>query len=860
MVSKLLYLMVFGAVGGVLAWFVNEPFISDDITRAVDWGEIALFGSVSGLFIGAMIGLATGLSLGTGKHILRAVALGAGVGAIGGWVGLTVGQILFGVLGATVPLLGLIVGRILGWSAFGALIGLSEGLIARSPKRMRNGALGGAIGGALGGALFDFLAFTLGSVFGFALRAEGEAGAPSRAVGLTLIGAGIGLFIGLLEWLTRAAWVRVLYGRNEGKDYPIDRDGAYLGRDELADVPLRGDPQVAPRHAEIRMDGGGYVLIPLAPMAVNGQPVSAPVELNDGDLLQIGSFRVQFQLREGQAARAPRDVARSPLPPPPPTPPGVCPYCGQRQDPLTGACACTPVALPAPTTPSYPSAPTRRRRRRASHRTGRHRGRTRGTAYRYPPDRTDHRARDGQHADYPRPVGQPPSRPNCFRERRAGRVRPEQHQRRLCERAAHQQAIAAGRGHRALRQGAIPHRVGYTTPRMAFRVYCGALVTDGQRYPHRALVIDKGRIVAWEAYDAAQVEPIQPPDVDARDLIALPGMIDLHVHGGFGRDMMEGTPDAIRAIAHRLASYGVTAFLVTPLTAPWSAIRQCIEAAREVRWNGSGGARVLGCHLEGPFINPKRAGAQPPEHIRPPSLHELKDALGTLINELRIVTLAPELDGAREVIEFLTQEGVIVSIGHSDATYEQTVQAIEWGARHATHTFNAMRPFQHRDPGLAGAVMLHDELTAEIIWDNVHTHPATAQLLIKAKGATRVVCVSDGATGVGMPDGYTFELWGHRAVVKEGAARMVETGGLAGSIVAMDACLRHCAQTLGLEVASLVCAANPARALGYEADLGTLRPGACADFLLWNSHTQKVEYTYIDGALHDSPALSAGVS
>jgi pSer/pThr/pTyr-binding forkhead associated (FHA) protein len=359
MVSKLIYLMVFGAVGGVLAWFVNEPFISDDITRAVDWGEIARFGSLSGLFIGAMIGLATGLSLGTGKHILRAVALGAGVGAIGGWVGLTVGQILFGVLGATVPLLGLIVGRILGWSAFGALIGLSEGLIARSPKRILNGLLGGAIGGALGGALFDFLAFTLGSVFGFALRAEGEAGAPSRAVGLTLIGAGIGLFIGLLEWLTRAAWVRVLYGRNEGKDYPIDRDGAYLGRDELADVPLRGDPQVAPRHAEIRMEGGGYVLVPLAPMAVNGQPISAPVELNDGDLLQIGSFRVQFQLREGQAARLPRDVVRAPLPLPPPTPPGVCPYCGQRQDPLTGACACMPTATPPSPTPTqgYPPAP-----------------------------------------------------------------------------------------------------------------------------------------------------------------------------------------------------------------------------------------------------------------------------------------------------------------------------------------------------------------------------------------------------------------------------------------------------------------------------------------------------------------------
>jgi pSer/pThr/pTyr-binding forkhead associated (FHA) protein len=359
MVSKLFYMMVFGAVGGVLAWFVNEPFMNDDIRRTVDWGELARFGSTSGLLIGAMIGLATGLSLGTGKHILRAVALGAGVGAIGGWVGVTIGQIIFGVLDATIPFAGLIVGRILGWSAFGALIGVSEGLIARSPKRILNGLLGGAIGGALGGALFDFLAFTIGSVFGFALRAEGEAGAPSRAVGLTLIGAGIGLFIGLLEWLTRAAWVRVLYGRNEGKDYPIDRDGAYLGRDELADVPLRGDPQVAPRHAEIRMDGGGYVLVPLAPMAVNGQPVGAPVELSDGDLLQIGSFQVQFQLREGQAARAPRDVVRSPLPPPPPTPPGVCPYCGQRQDPLTGACACMPTATPPSPTPTqgYPPAP-----------------------------------------------------------------------------------------------------------------------------------------------------------------------------------------------------------------------------------------------------------------------------------------------------------------------------------------------------------------------------------------------------------------------------------------------------------------------------------------------------------------------
>lgn len=395
---------------------------------------------------------------------------------------------------------------------------------------------------------------------------------------------------------------------------------------------------------------------------------------------------------------------------------------------------------------------------------------------------------------------------------------------------------------------------------MAFRIYCGALATDGQRYSHRALVVDKERIVAWEPYDPAHLTAIEPPDVDARAYVALPGMIDLHIHGGFGRDMMEGDPEAIRAVAQRLVQHGVTAFLVTPLTAPWDAIRHCIRAAREARIHGSGGARVLGCHLEGPFINPKRAGAQPPEFIRPPSVRELETELGDLIRELRIVTLAPELEGGLELTQYLAGQGIIVSIGHSDATYEQTLRAIDCGARHATHTFNAMRPFQHRDPGLAGAVMLCDALNAEVIWDNLHTHPAAAQLLVKAKGAERVICVSDGTTGVGMPDGYAFELWGHRAVVQNGAARMVETGGLAGSAITMDACLRNSAESLGLEIASLLCAANPARALGYGDALGTLRPGAHADLILWNPDAQRIEQTYIEGVLQNCDLEMAGIT
>ena len=135
--------------------------------------------------------------------------------------------------------------------------------------------------------------------------------------------------------------MRVLYGRNEGKDYPIDRSGAIIGRDELADVPLRGDPQVAPRHAEILIVGGQYLLVPHAPVQVNGAPVSGQVALDDGDQLQIGSFQLMFQLRAGASVRAVRDIARAPLPPPPPVPVGSCPYCGQPYDPVTGACACS---------------------------------------------------------------------------------------------------------------------------------------------------------------------------------------------------------------------------------------------------------------------------------------------------------------------------------------------------------------------------------------------------------------------------------------------------------------------------------------------------------------------------------------
>ncbi|MCS7066118.1 MAG: N-acetylglucosamine-6-phosphate deacetylase, partial [Fimbriimonadales bacterium] len=270
---------------------------------------------------------------------------------------------------------------------------------------------------------------------------------------------------------------------------------------------------------------------------------------------------------------------------------------------------------------------------------------------------------------------------------------------------------------------------------MAFRVFCGQLVTDGQLYHAVALLIEGGRVMAWEPFSQASDFRIESPDVDARAAVVLPGMIDIHIHGGGGRDLMEGTVEAIQAVARHLTRYGVTGFLVTPLTAPWEAIRATVRAAQEVRCYGSEGAQVLGCHLEGPFINPVRAGAQPPEYIRPASVAELERELGTLMEEVRIVTLAPEIEGGYELTRYLANQGIIVSIGHTDARYEEVTRAIDLGARHATHCFNAMRPFQHREPGTVGAVLAHPELKAELIWDHVHTHPASARLLVQAKGA-----------------------------------------------------------------------------------------------------------------------------
>lgn len=374
-------------------------------------------------------------------------------------------------------------------------------------------------------------------------------------------------------------------------------------------------------------------------------------------------------------------------------------------------------------------------------------------------------------------------------------------------------------------------------------MFAGRLLGGEKSFPEAVIEVRKGRIADVRSRKAGE-EP-GPQDVDAREHIVTPGLVDTHVHGGFGFDQMDGKEATIRRHAALLPSRGVTAFLVTPLTAPWTSIAATVRAASVVREHPSEGAQVLGCHLEGPFLSPHYKGAQNPDHLRVPSFAEMESALGDLMGEVKVMTLAPELPGALEACRRLVEFGIRVSVGHSGASYDQVSAAIQAGASRATHCYNAMRGLHHREPGVVGAALTRPELVAELIWDNIHVHPAACRLLCEAKASHRVIAVSDGTTGVGMPDGYQFDLWGLPATVSSGAARLSD-GTLAGSTIALDDALRNAAHEVGLERAVNLCCTAPAMSLGLEKEMGVLAPGRRADFVLLKPDLS-VQATYVAG-------------
>jgi N-acetylglucosamine-6-phosphate deacetylase len=327
----------------------------------------------------------------------------------------------------------------------------------------------------------------------------------------------------------------------------------------------------------------------------------------------------------------------------------------------------------------------------------------------------------------------------------------------------------------------------------------------------------------------------------AAEHTAIPGFVDVHIHGAGGHDVMEGTTDGMHAVAQTLAKHGTTSFLATTVTAsPDDTIRGVEGIARFIAQQHKTDqprAEVLGIHYEGPFISKARRGVHPPEWIQMPSAELLARLLQAAAGNGRILTIAPELLGAPRCIDAAREAGLVVAMGHTDATYEQARAGIARGVHHAVHVYNAMRPFSHRDSGVIGAVLTTPEVTAELIADGVHVEQAAMRLLLQAKGAAGVILVSDGISATGMPDG-KYMLGKFEVTVTGGVCRNSE-GNLAGSTLTLDRALRNIV-ALGIPLLDAVrmLTQNPATLLGIEFKKGALRMGADADIVLLNDRLQ----------------------
>jgi N-acetylglucosamine-6-phosphate deacetylase len=339
--------------------------------------------------------------------------------------------------------------------------------------------------------------------------------------------------------------------------------------------------------------------------------------------------------------------------------------------------------------------------------------------------------------------------------------------------------------------------------------------------------------------------------VDFGDAILGPGFVDIHMHGGAGLDVMRASESDLPRLGKFLITHGVTGYFPTTVAAPLDAtsaalgrLADAIEADA-IATNDSVQARPLGIHLEGPFLSHKRRGVHPPENLVMPTIEIFERLWQAARGHVRMLTIAPELPGAMEVIAEAVRQKVCVSIGHSDAEMPIAQDAVKAGARHATHTFNAMRPLDHRDPGIIGEVLSDDRMSADIIVDGIHVDPAVVKLFLQAKGRERAVLITDAISATGMPDG-RYQLGPIEVDVKDG--KCTSNGSLAGSVLTMDRAVRNVTQFSNWSLRDAVRAAtlNPAQAVGLSGHHGVLAQGAGADFTVM-SRAGRVLKTIVRG-------------
>ncbi len=394
----------------------------------------------------------------------------------------------------------------------------------------------------------------------------------------------------------------------------------------------------------------------------------------------------------------------------------------------------------------------------------------------------------------------------------------------------------------------MQERAGYNPcfpmSRRRYGIRASLLVTAGRIIPQPLVIVEDGRIASIESQERAET-PSNLTVEEFPDCILAPGFIDIHIHGGAGHDVTEGDEAALACVERHLAKTGVTSYFPTTITAPLNVTLASLEklgkaVERAAKSGGEARAQPLGIHLEGPFISHSKCGVHPLEHIQPPSLELFDRMWQASQRQVRLMTVAPEVAGAIELTAEASRRGVCVSMGHSDSKLEPVQAAIGAGARHATHTFNAMRALDHREPGIVGEVLSQSQVTADIIADGIHVHPDVVRLFLEAKGVERAVLITDAISATGMGDG-RYRLGSLEVEVK--GQHCLLDGKLAGSVLTLDRALRNAMRFSGwhLHEAIRLVTSNPARVAGLETRIemgrtvpwkGTLEAGADADIVV----------------------------
>ncbi|MCL5997549.1 MAG: N-acetylglucosamine-6-phosphate deacetylase [Chloroflexi bacterium] len=372
-------------------------------------------------------------------------------------------------------------------------------------------------------------------------------------------------------------------------------------------------------------------------------------------------------------------------------------------------------------------------------------------------------------------------------------------------------------------------------------IRCGTLVLPTETQ-HDVCVLARDGVIEQVA---ANVEaPAGATVIDATGQVVVPGFVDIHVHGAMGADTMDAMPEALETMSVFFARHGVTGFCPTTMTAQREQIDAALDTIKAVMARGTSGAQVLGAHIEGPYLNVKQCGAQPPALIRPANREEYCSWFDRGVT--RLITIAPEVAGNVDLIDEALLSHIAVAIGHSDAEYATAQKCFQRGITQATHTFNGMRGLHHREPGTAGAVLANDDVVAQVIADNLHVHPAVMNIIYKCKTAAKLALITDAMEAAGLGDGL-YKLGVQDITVRDGQAR-ISNGSLAGSTLTMDTAFGNIRAATGcsLNDAARMCSLTPATSINLGDRKGNIAPGYDADV------------TILDDDLHVVKTIAGG--